>query len=197
MLSQNSAHNSHSDHLIRCIGSQDLLAHFEEQESRGVGGYIKFIVNYVCLTSILFASLLIVSNFSAYKAIASDYLMPERLTQIQSTISSGILESNSIQPDSLQAIEDQEESQERKEQLAKLLEKHLEREKVAIKNDAFSVERFNNINSKVTLDFEIAPYENRIIIPKIGKNIPLVNVENHEVENSNEWHKIFMSELSK
>jgi sortase A len=41
----------------------------------------------------------------------------------------------------------------------------------------------------------IAPYEDRIIIPKIGKNIPLVNVEHHDADSSNEWHKIFMKEL--
>jgi len=112
-------------------------------------------------------------------------------------MTSGILESNSLQPGPMLAMEEIEENKERKEKLKKLLEKHLERKKVAIKNDAFSVERFNNPGGKVALDYQITPYENRIIIPKIGKNIPLVNVENHNVESSNQWHKIFMKELSK
>jgi hypothetical protein len=32
------------------------------------------------------------------------------------------------------------------------------------------------------LDIEITPYQNRIVIPKIGKNIPLVDIMNQEVE---------------
>ncbi|MCB9806957.1 hypothetical protein H6768_03625 [Candidatus Peribacteria bacterium] len=47
----------------------------------------------------------------------------------------------------------------------------------------------------MSLSVNIAPYEDRIIIPKIGKNIPLVNVEHHDASSSTEWHKIFMKEL--
>ncbi len=54
---------------------------------------------------------------------------------------------------------------------------------------------FDQDVSRVSLSVNIAPYEDRIIIPKIGKNIPLVNVEHHDADTSNEWHKIFMKEL--
>lgn len=56
---------------------------------------------------------------------------------------------------------------------------------------------FDQDISRVSLSVNIAPYEDRIIIPKIGKNIPLVNVEHHEADTSNEWHKIFMKELER
>jgi sortase (surface protein transpeptidase) len=58
-----------------------------------------------------------------------------------------------------------------------------------------SADYFNQDVSHISLSVNIAPYEDRIIIPKIGKNIPLVNVEHHDADSSNEWQKIFMKEL--
>jgi LPXTG-site transpeptidase (sortase) family protein len=49
----------------------------------------------------------------------------------------------------------------------------------------------------VWVDIEITPYQNRIIIPKIGKNIPLVDIKNRALDNSNELNNIFMKELEK
>lgn len=48
---------------------------------------------------------------------------------------------------------------------------------------------------EINLDIAITPYENRIVIPKIGKNIPLVEVWARNVESVNELHDIFMEEL--
>lgn len=46
--------------------------------------------------------------------------------------------------------------------------------------------------------FDITPYENRIIIPKLGKNIPLVDVQKREtVVKYSEMQDIFMNELKK
>ena len=54
------------------------------------------------------------------------------------------------------------------------------------------------LNSNVNLSVDIVPYENRIIIPKIGKNVPLVDVD------ARRWNldftnleNIFMNELEK
>ena len=47
----------------------------------------------------------------------------------------------------------------------------------------------------ISLNIEITPYENRIIIPKIGKNIPLVDVKNRKVDSEHELEDIFMKEL--
>lgn len=46
-------------------------------------------------------------------------------------------------------------------------------------------------------NFAVTPYENRIIIPKIGKNIPLVDVEHDVNAKYSEMHNIFMEELKK
>jgi hypothetical protein len=34
----------------------------------------------------------------------------------------------------------------------------------------------------INLDIEITPYENRVIIPKIAKNIPLLDIKNRNIE---------------
>jgi len=45
------------------------------------------------------------------------------------------------------------------------------------------------------LDIEIIPFINRVVIPKIAKNIPLVDIEQGNVENFDELNGIFMDEL--
>jgi hypothetical protein len=39
----------------------------------------------------------------------------------------------------------------------------------------------NKTNKNLKLDINILPYENRLIIPKIGKNVPLLDVKNQKV----------------
>jgi hypothetical protein len=45
--------------------------------------------------------------------------------------------------------------------------------------------------------FELTPYENRIIIPRIGKNIPLVDVVIDHGASFETMHEVFMEELRK
>ena len=49
--------------------------------------------------------------------------------------------------------------------------------------------------SSVDLGIEITPYENRIVIPTIGKNIPLIDIQQKKVEWVDELNDIFMKEL--
>lgn len=53
------------------------------------------------------------------------------------------------------------------------------------------------VDSKQNIDLgiEITPYENRIIIPKIGKNIPLLDIKQTKVEGVDELNEIFMKDL--
>jgi hypothetical protein len=77
----------------------------------------------------------------------------------------------------------------------KILQKQIEKSESI--SPELSVDHFDQDINKVSLTVNIAPYDDRIIIPKIGKNIPLVNVEHHDASSSSEWHKIFMKELEK
>ena len=45
--------------------------------------------------------------------------------------------------------------------------------------------------------FAVTPYENRIIIPRLGKNIPLVDVEHDANAKFGEMQDVFMEELKK
>jgi len=56
-----------------------------------------------------------------------------------------------------------------------------------------SAKAANNID----LNIEITPYENRVIIPKIGKNIPLIDITQKKVTGVDELNNIFMEELEK
>ena len=49
--------------------------------------------------------------------------------------------------------------------------------------------------SSVDLGIEITPYENRIVIPAIGKNIPLIDIKQKKVDGIDELNDIFMKEL--
>ena len=49
----------------------------------------------------------------------------------------------------------------------------------------------------LSASFELSPYENRIIIPRIGKNIPLVDVSIASGATFETMHEVFMEELKK
>jgi LPXTG-site transpeptidase (sortase) family protein len=47
----------------------------------------------------------------------------------------------------------------------------------------------------INLDINITPYSNRVIIPKIWKNIPLLDIKNRNISWENELNNIFEKEL--
>lgn len=203
-----------TDQLRSCIGQNDLfyLPHqspkkdsffskkdvfkIVERQGKVTTSPVRIAANYICLTSIIFASLLFVSNFSAYWTILQDRMQPDQLARVESSMESAMFQANTLQMTDVLTQEEIEKSQARDKKIQLLLQKHLERKEIAIKNDIFSAEKFNQKNTALLLDYEITPYQNRILIPKIGKNIPVVDVENNVVQNSKEWHKIFMRELA-
>lgn len=144
------------------------------------------IINFILLTSILFVALLLISNWSAYSAFARAIISPEALLEEKAAMEGG-LANTEIDGQDRSAKDAREER----------------RKRIAQKNISVSAmpslgaEYFDQDINHVSLSVSIAPYEDRIIIPKIGKNIPLVDVEHHDASNSNEWHKIFMKELEK
>jgi hypothetical protein len=52
-------------------------------------------------------------------------------------------------------------------------------------------------SSSADATFSVTPYENRLIIPRLGKNIPLVDVEHDKNAKFGEMQDIFMEELKK
>ena len=146
---------------------------------------IRAIIHFFLLTSIIFIWLLFLSNWSAYSAFARAIIAPGELEEGRRTIEWGLADTNITSKRS--AKEAREERQKR------ILQRQIE--KTQGNTLELGASYFDQDVSRVSLSVNIAPYEDRIIIPKIGKNIPLVNVEHHDANSSDEWHKIFMKEL--
>lgn len=146
---------------------------------------IKGAAHFMSMTSIIFVILLFISNWSAYTTFARALLKPETLNAEKVQIEGG-LASTTI----TESTDTTNKKQLRKQ---RILRKNLEKNQ-SITPD-LSANYFNQDVTHVSLSVNIAPYEDRIIIPKIGKNIPLVDVESHNADSSNEWNEIFMKEL--
>lgn len=146
---------------------------------------IKGVIHFLLLTSIIFITLLLFSNWSAYSAFARAILAPGELEQEKEAMEGGLAHTEMTAGRS--AADAREERRKRVAQR--------QTEKTEGNTPELGASYFDQDISRVSLSVSIAPYEDRIIIPKIGKNIPLVNVEHHDADTSNEWHKIFMKEL--
>lgn len=148
---------------------------------------VRAIMHFIFLTGIIFVILILLSNWSAYSAFARAILMPEQLAQEKIAIEWGLANTH---------ITDQKSAKDaREERRKRILNQQMQKTESEVPE--LGAWYFDQDISRVSLSVNIAPYEDRIIIPKIGKNIPLVNVEHHEADTSNEWHKIFMKELER
>lgn len=146
---------------------------------------IRSFIHFILLTSLLFVILLLLSNWSAYSAFARAMLAPDQLEQEQQAMEGGL--ANTEIKSHTNARDAREERRKR------VMQRQMEKSQG--NTPELGASYFDQDISRVSLSVNITPYEDRIIIPKIGKNIPLVNVEHHDADSSNEWHKIFMKEL--
>ena len=123
------------------------------------------------------------TNYQAYYNIAMSYINAEDLANQSRGLISSVEASNITSKIQNQIVEQQE---------------FITNDQDEIKTQN-SVKHLLDISEKnwVWVDIEITPYQNRIIIPKIGKNIPLVDIKNRALDDSNELNNIFMKELEK
>ena len=129
----------------------------------------KFSALYIIMTTCVFSVFMGVLNFSAYSAIIGSSIAVHAADMTDSQ--------NSLQTVTEQiSMTDPEVIYSRSYKSDRLL---------------------SGISRSSAASFNVTPYENRIIIPKLGKNIPLVDV-NHDVNAKyGEMHNIFMEELKK
>ncbi len=158
----------------------------ENTSKKSSGGILKkiiFLFKYLTTSALIFVVLLFSTNFSAYSHIISSYVFQKDFeARSQSLL-------NSVQASSLD-ITNQEPQDVSLESATTLSGKP---------------EEFNSIGvlsakakkSEVDLSITITPYENRVVIPKIGKNIPLVDIQQQQVDGLDELNSIFMEELEK
>lgn len=145
----------------------------KEKQNSILSGFI-FLIKYITTTSVIFWVLLVTTNYSAYMNIAKSYVMKDDVEKTTSWLISSVEAAKITDVVSEKIQEDKEE------------------EKLSIKKYKKELD-----NENINLDIEIAPYTNRVVIPKIGKNIPLLDVENRNIDWQNELNDIFMKELEK
>lgn len=145
---------------------------------------------YLVLTGGIFALLMGGLNFSAYSAMVTNWVNPDLMITRQGDIESALSNSSvavhaadMTDTDSIETIT----------------------EKVALTDPdivyarSYDSDRLLSGVSRSATDatFAVTPYENRIIIPRLGKNIPLVDVEHDAHAKFGEMQDVFMEELKK
>lgn len=169
------------------ISETDILADYEasiksikseentEIKTNKLKEISKFVLSYITTSGAIFALLLVATNYSAYFQIAKSYINPNDASKMSSSLETKIGDPDLMELNSATKAEETENKN--YHSMTKLV--------------------YEANQENIGIDIDITPYENRIIIPKIGKNIPLVNVENKQVTNVKELEDVFMEELVK
>lgn len=135
-----------------------------------------FLTKYILTSFGIFVLLMLSSNYQAYLNIANSYIKKDEMVNTNNSLI------NSVKATSITNNKKEEIKKETKDD-------------DKLNN---SLKSFVNLKEeKPSLNIDITPYENRIIIPKIWKNIPLVDIKNRTVSWQSELNDIFMSELEK
>ena len=156
---------------------------------------VKFLMVYLLLSGTIFSVLLGMLNFGAYSARVLDWMDPQKLISLQEDLSNAIARSSiEVHADTTEQARDLVESREAvTERVADIAPGLVYGRTYSPDNLLANVDM--RTSSQAT--FDVAPYENRIIIPKIGKNIPLVDVYHDAGTSFTQMHEIFMEELKK
>lgn len=176
---------------IKISREQTVFTTKKETLSRKIWKQTKFLITYCLLTGTIFSVLMGAMNFQAYSHRISHWLNPNAYAQDSQNIAELISQSEAEINTSHQDLSDQRENIEKK-----IFSKNPE----MVYSRKYSEESLlANIplKSAEKATFEVTPIENRIIIPKIGKNIPLLDVNHDENAGITDMHNIFMEELKK
>jgi len=174
-----------------------FLALEKKQKQKGIfsslGNTFRFLFSYLLVTGGVFFLLLAILNYSAYSTRIFNYINPDALLAARDQVQN-ILSSSSIEVHASEALQT-----EKVESLESVTEKLLDSNPEIVYKDSYSAQELLASVSNTTkkTSFALAPYENRIIIPRIGKNIPLVDVLVDSHPDYQVMHETFMEELKK
>ena len=161
-----------------------------KQKSKALKNFI-FFIKYILTSAFIFSILMLTTNYSAYIEIARSYLDPEGLNLSQESLLASV--------NSVNIKDNTKENKKIESKIENNSTLEIKQEIGVVKNKTYhSMDKLINEtkNSNSKLNIEITPYENRVIIPKIWKNIPLVEVSAKSVKDVTELHDIFMDELT-
>ncbi len=151
----------------------------------------KLVTVYFILSGTIFGVLMSVMNFSAYSARLTHWIQPEKIENIQESMQRALIKNT---PRAYAGEIEQEEE----------IKREVVEEKILIQDPDMVFDRsYNEKNllsglkttSASKANFSLVPRENRIIIPRIGKNIPLLDVDMKPGVRFDTMNKIFMKEL--
>ncbi len=161
-----------------------LKKYLETEEKWWIKNIVNFVFKYTLTSSFIFLLLLVSTNYEAYTNILKSYFQKEKMQEINNSLINSVKASNITE----KTNKDFKSSENNNKSLVKSIESSIDK-------SVYSFTKFNDENP--SLDIEITPYDNRIIIPKIWKNIPLVDIKNRVVSWQYELNNIFMEELEK
>lgn len=145
--------------------------------------YVKFLIKYSITSLWIFLVLLVSTNYNAYLSIINSYIKQEEMEEneqsIIKSVNASYIKEKIIEKKEEEKVEEEKDNETDKNQNSTSITNILNKTK---KED-------------ISLNIEITPYENRIVIPKIWKNVPLVEVKNKKVSWEKELNDIFMQEL--
>ncbi len=152
--------------------------------------WLKFLTMYLVLTGGIFALLMGWLNFSAYSAMVTNWINPDLMATRQGDIESA-LSSSSVAVHAADMIDS--------DSIETITEKVALTDPDIVYARSYASDRLLSGVSRSAADatFAVTPYENRIIIPRLGKNIPLVDVEHDAHAKFGEMQDVFMEELKK
>lgn len=168
---------------------KNYLENYDKKESKwGVKWVLTFLFKYSLTSGFIFLLLLVTTNYEAYTNIAMSYFQKEKMQEINNSIINSVKATNITDEKNNSSLSG--ETDETKSILG-LKEKTTN----SLNKNISSIVKLRK--EKLSLDIDITPYDNRIVIPKIWKNIPLVDIKNRTVSWQNELNDIFMEELEK
>ncbi len=145
--------------------------------SRKVINSIIFLIKYITTSSLIFWLLLLTTNYQAYFNIINAWINTQWMEKTKESLVASVDAMNLSEKKDLIEI------------------KEIKKDEKIINNSFKSLS--DTKKEDLSLKIDITPYENRIIIPSIWRNIPLVDIKDRTVKWQNELNDIFMQELEK
>jgi len=144
-----------------------------------LASWLLFITKYLITSSLIFWILLLSTNYSAYVNIAKSYIYSWEMKITEQRLI------NSVEATNI------------KEKYKKISKEKNIKEKYKKIDTKLSISKLKKKedNKEIELNIKITPYDNRVIIPKIWKNIPLIDIKNRNISWEKELNNIFAKEL--
>ncbi len=147
-----------------------------------------FLIKYLSTSLCIFGVLMVAANYSAYWNLAYSIIYAEEMEITKKSLIQSVAAASLDEDKDLSAAGEVDT-------FKQLWDNETEKYEYTPSMHSISRLTAENNSQEIDLSIEITPYENRIIIPTIWKNIPLIDIKQTQVEWIDELNDIFMEEL--